>query len=101
MSVAEGRAAFRGSNRLMRAPDLLIRTGAFGVVALGHSVPTPVSLAGSGVQVWELLATPRTFGALIDDLLGRYDGVDRETITADVGRLVDRLADLGILEIEA
>lgn len=99
--VAEGRAESRRSNRLMRAPDALFRAGAFGVVVLGHSTPLPVTLSGSSQQVWELLATPRTFAGLIDDLCRLYDGVEGETIAADVGPVVDRLADLGILEIEA
>lgn len=85
----------------MRAPDALIRTGAFGVVVLGHSTPRPVTLSGSSQQVWELLATPHTFAELVGDLCELYEGVDDETIAADVGPVVDRLADLGILEIEA
>lgn len=85
----------------MRAPDALMRSGAFGVVVLGHAAPRPVTLSDSSQQVWELLATPRTFAELIDELCRLYDGVDAETIAADVGPVVDRLADLGILEIEA
>lgn|GEM_PF-7041455 len=85
----------------MRAPDALARTGAFGVVVLGHRAPSPVTLSGSSQHVWDLLATPCTFPELIDELGRMYVDVDGETLAGDVGPVVDRLADLGILEVEA
>jgi hypothetical protein len=57
----------------------------------------PVTLAGTGPAVWELLATPASVAELADELAGRY-ATDAATIEADLEPLLDHLAALGVIE---
>jgi hypothetical protein len=51
-----------------------------------------------GSRIWELLAEPRTAGAIRDAVLAEYD-VDPETCTRDVFALLQRLLDRALVEV--
>ena len=52
----------------------------------------------TGVFLWRLLETGADVPALVDALLGEYEGVDRETATGDVEAFLNSLRKNGILD---
>ena len=82
---------------IARSPDVLTRTGAFGVVILAGGARLPVTLQGSGARLWHLLAIPRTESELVNELARHY-GADPTMVAADIGPALSRLAELGALE---
>lgn len=87
----------RGDGRfLVRATDVLSRTGAFGVVVLGCRSPKPITLSGSGVEIWEMFETPRSVADLVGILAREYQ-VDASVVAADVEPVIDHLVEQGIL----
>jgi hypothetical protein len=81
-----------------RAAGALWRSGDFGVVVLGTRRTDPVTLAGSGVAIWDALAQPRTRDELAD-LLAVEFATDRDLVAADIGPVLDDLVAGGALEV--
>ena len=48
--------------------------------------------------ILDCLQTDTTQAALVDKLLATYSGVDRETVSRDVMRIVDMLRTIGAIE---
>jgi len=67
------------------------------VLLLPAGAREPVTLAGSGPEVWELLAEPASIAELADQLAARYE-TDTTTVAADIVVLLDRLDALGVIE---
>ena len=84
----------------MRARDALWRAGDFGIVVLGTRRLDPVTLAGTGVVLWDLLAAPLRRTELVDALVARF-GADPARIAADVDPVLDDLLAGGVLEVAA
>jgi len=82
----------------VRAPDALWRTGDFGVVVLGTQHVDPVTLAGSGVVIWDVLERPHRRGELLDALASRF-GADPGEIARDVDPVLDELLAAGVLAV--
>ena len=80
-----------------RRADVLWRRSLDAVVVLPRGVDDPITIAGTGVDVWELLDTWRTVDALADLLASRYDA-DASTIAPDVSALIGQLRDAGALD---
>jgi len=80
-----------------RARAALWRAGEFGVVVLPEHADDPVTLAGSGALLWELLARPRPLPDVVDELAGLY-GADVEVVERDLEPVVERLVAIGALE---
>jgi hypothetical protein len=55
-----------------------------------------VGLNPSGAAIWELLETPKTVRALVDDLVTQFD-VTRDQATADVDAFVETALQRGVL----
>jgi hypothetical protein len=55
-----------------------------------------VGLNPSGAAIWELLETPKTVQALVDDLVTQFD-VTRDQATADVDAFVETALQRGVL----
>jgi len=55
------------------------------------------SLNPTGAAVWELLLEPRSLGELRAALLERFD-VEPETLSADLGQLLDDLRQHGLID---
>lgn len=56
-----------------------------------------LSFNRTAADIWRLLEQPRSFDYLCTCLAERYH-VDAETISGDIGALLDRLGELGVLE---
>jgi PqqD family protein of HPr-rel-A system len=55
------------------------------------------TLNPTGAAVWELLAEPRSLAELRTALLERFD-VDAETLSGDLGHLLDELRQHGLVD---
>jgi hypothetical protein len=80
-----------------RRADVLWRRSLAAVILLAEDAEEPINLVGTGPDVWELLAEPRTLDALVEVLLTMYD-VDAEVIRSDVAVVLDDLVASGVLE---
>lgn len=83
--------------RYRRRPDALWRRSLDAVVILPVGGPETVTLAGTGVDLWDLLVTPASLGALAKGLARHYDA-DPAAVEADLAPIVDELVRLGALE---
>lgn len=81
--------------RYQQAPDVLSRRSLCAVVLLSSERDEPISVGGSGPDIWAALETPRT----IPELASMYgQSVDAPTEThAEVTALLQRLATLGLV----
>ena len=52
-----------------------------------------------GSRIWELVERPRTVSDIRDAILGEYD-VDAETCAADTLKLLEEMADHGLIEVD-
>ena len=68
-----------------------------GLVLMPPGADEPVTVAGSGSAVWNLLDRPRDLEELVSDLVERFDA-DPTTVRADLGPLLDHLVTLGALD---
>jgi hypothetical protein len=86
----------RSGTRLVRAPEVLWRAGAFGVVL---AVPgrEPLTLAGTGRALWDALAEPVTPADLVAGLADAF-GADPEVVAADIEPVLAELGRVGALE---
>ena len=80
-----------------RRPDVPWRRSVDAVLCLPPGAPEPVTLAGSGPEVWDLLQTPNSLDELVAELSDRHPG-DPEVVAADVRSVLERLAALGVIE---
>ena len=83
---------------MVRARGALWRRGDFGVVVIGAGRPEPLTLAGTGVAIWDALARPRRRSDLITRLASEF-GADPARVARDVDPVVDDLVDGGVLEV--
>jgi hypothetical protein len=83
-----------------RSPSVLTRRSLDTVLLLPTGAEDVVTLAGTGIAVWELLDTWRTVEALTELLAPRYEA-DPAVVRADVGALIASLEELGALELAA
>jgi hypothetical protein len=80
----------------VRAPGAIWRDGDFGVVVLGTSTSEPVTLAGTGVAIWDALARPRRRAELVELLAGHF-AADADDVARDVAPVLDALLADGAL----
>jgi hypothetical protein len=76
----------------------LWRRGDFGVVVLGTGRPDPLTLAGTGVAIWDALDRPHSRRDLVERLAAEF-GADAALVAADLEPVVDDLIDGGVLEV--
>jgi hypothetical protein len=88
---------FSAAIALRRAPDVLWRDGAFGVVLLPASAREPLTLEGTGRALWDALAAPVAPAALAARLADDF-GTDPERVAADIAPVLDELLRCGALE---
>jgi hypothetical protein len=81
---------------------VLWRRAVDAVVLLPVGADDPVLLPGTGAPVWELLEQPATLDELLAALREVYgtDAADGASVAADVAALLDRLVDLGAVELD-
>lgn len=80
-----------------RRPDVLWRRALDSVVCLPPGAAEPITLAGTGPEVWNLLETPHSLAELAAELSARHR-TDAEIVAADVRPVLARLAALGVIE---
>lgn len=80
----------REANRWVRDTRVLTRSGAFGVVLLARHGRRPVTLQGTGVELWAALATPHSDAELIAEFAQRYVA-DPGVVAADLVPVLDEL----------
>ena len=83
--------------RFRRRPDVLWRRSLDAVVLLPAVAEEPVTLLGTGPELWELLAEPRTLEDLAEVLAGLH-GVDPAVVRADVAPVLADLVALVTVE---
>lgn len=79
-----------------RTAGTLCRRSLDTVLLLSPGAAEPVTLAGSGAVLWELLATPASTATLVAALAAHFDA-DEEVVEADVRPVLDELVALGAL----
>lgn len=83
--------------RLAKDHDTIIERVVAGEALVIHlSSGDYYSLDSVGSRIWESIDGTRTVGDLADLIVDEYD-VDRDQVVADVLRLVEQLADEGLL----
>jgi hypothetical protein len=83
--------------RWRRHPAVLWRRSLDAVLLLPEHAAEPVTLEGTGVALWELLAEPATVAQLAAVLAEAHDA-DPAVVAADIEPVVAQLAALGALE---
>jgi hypothetical protein len=83
---------------LRRVASVLWRRSGAAVLFLPPGAPDPLTLTGSGPEIWELLLEPRTLDALVT-LLATAHGADRNQVRADIEPVLDQLLTSGAIEI--
>jgi hypothetical protein len=83
--------------RLRRGEHVLWRHSLDAVLLLPVGTEAPITLVGTGPEVWELLATPVSAPELARELATRYDA-DPATVESDLAPVLDRLLALGAIE---
>ena len=76
--------------RWVRNPELLTRSGAFGVLVLAASGSRPLLLEGTAVDLWLAVGRPKTDGQLVAELADRY-GVEIGLVETDVHSALEQL----------
>jgi len=84
---------------LRRAPGVLWRDGAFGVVVLAPGGSEPRTITGTGRALWHALARPITATALAAELSEAF-GVDPARVEADIGPVLAELHRIGVIDQE-
>jgi Coenzyme PQQ synthesis protein D (PqqD) len=80
-----------------RRSDVPWRRSLDAVLFLPPSASEPVTLAGTGPEVWDLLQDPHSLGALAAELATRHE-TDPEVVAGDVSPVLEELAALGVVE---
>ncbi len=83
--------------RWRRQPGASWRRSLRGVVVLAPGADEPLTVTGSGRDIWDLLARPRSTEDLVSALSEQF-AADPASIRPDVVALVARLAAAGALE---
>jgi hypothetical protein len=94
---AQGDGGGDDSPRWRRRPDALWRRSLDAVIVLPVGADEPLTLAGTGPALWELLAEPCTVAQLAAVLAEAY-GAEPEVVEADVAPIVEELVRRQALE---
>ena len=82
-----------------RRDDVVWRRSLDAAIVLSADAEDPVTLAGTGAAVWDLLAEPAALAELVGTLVEVYGG-DSATIERDVAGLLEQLRVLHAVEAE-
>ena len=85
------------SGTFCHSRDVVWRRSLDAVLVLPAGAEEPVTLAGSGPELWELLATPTSMADLASAIAERY-GVDAAVVAQDVDATLEHLLKLGVVE---
>jgi Coenzyme PQQ synthesis protein D (PqqD) len=79
-----------------RRSDVLWRRSLDSVVCLPPDASEPVTLGGTGPEVWDLLRQPHSLAEFAAELADRH-GADVDVVARDVEPVLERLAALGLI----
>lgn len=82
---------------LIRSPSALWRVGEFGIVLLAPGMSDPITIAGPGPQLWELVADARTEDEIVTELAAAFS-TDPRVIRRDIDPIVEELVSMGLIE---
>jgi len=74
----------------VRNPDVMTRSGAFGVLVLAPNGDRPLLLEGTGINLWRALSAPKSAAQLAADLADQY-GVEITVVEPDVHEALEQL----------
>ena len=80
------------------SPEVLFQEVSGEMVLLDLSSESYFGLDVIGARIWGLLESGSTVGEVLDTLMGEYE-VERETLEADVGELLGRLLEAGLIRV--
>jgi hypothetical protein len=82
--------------RWHRHPHVLWRRSLDTVVVLADGLDEPIALAGTGPELWALLAVPRTAEEIVDALAAAHDTAP-EAVAIDVLPVLEQLDRAGVI----
>ena len=91
-------ADIRADTTISRTGDWLSADTGDGAVMMSPSAAQYIGLSSTGGRIWELLATPRTFGELCAALAKEYE-VTADEAEADTRAFIAGLAERGALAL--
>jgi uncharacterized protein YicC (UPF0701 family) len=80
------------------SPEVLFQEVSGEMVLLDLASESYFGLDAIGARIWGLLESGATVGETLDTLMQEYE-VERETLEADVGELLDRLLEAGLIRV--
>ena len=84
------------AGRLVQNLEVLTRHGGFGLVLIATTGARPVTLRGTGPDMWDFFETPHTEPELVEWLAQRYQ-VAAAIVARDVAPALVKLRDEGLL----
>jgi hypothetical protein len=90
---------FNPQDKLVRAQEILSTELDQETVLMSIDAGAYYGMGGTARSVWEKLAAPIAFSALVDELAGEYE-VPREACAADLQRFLAELEREGLLRVE-
>jgi len=92
--MSKPRRAPMTERHFVRAAATLWRHSLDAVVLLPPGASDPLTLAGTGAILWELLEEPTSMGELVAALVARFD-TDPDVVEADLLPVLDELVAIG------
>ena len=80
------------------SPEVLFQEVSGEMVLLDLASESYFGLDAIGARIWGLLESGATVGETLDTLMQEYE-VERETLEADVGELLDRLLEARLIRV--
>ena len=80
------------------SPEVLFQEVSGEMVLLDLSSESYFGLDAVGARIWGLLESGNSVGEVLDTLMQEYE-VERETLEVDVGELLDRLLEAGLIGV--
>ena len=90
---------FKPEDKLVRAQGILSTELDQETVLMSIDAGAYYGMGGTARSIWERLATPITFSALVDDLVREYE-IPHETCAADLQGFLAEMEREGLLRVE-
>jgi len=85
------------SGSFCRSRDVVWRRSLDAILILPIAGSEPLTLGGSGPELWELLEVPASLADLASTLAARHEA-DVEVVARDIEAVLDGLVKLGVVE---
>ena len=89
---------FQAEQKVTISPDVLFQEVSGEMVLLDLSSESYFGLDEIGARIWQLLHEGTNMGEVLDTLLQEYE-VERQVLEADLGKLLGKLADAGLISL--